>query len=142
MIIGMNHVTLAVRDIKVSFEFYTIVLGLKPLVRWDKGAYFLISDSEDASNFWFCLNVDEKREPNPCYTHYAFSVSQADFNSISDKIFALGAHVFKENASPGESLYFLDPDGHKIEIHAGNWRERVTAKKADAGKWKDVEWFI
>jgi catechol 2,3-dioxygenase-like lactoylglutathione lyase family enzyme len=37
MIIGMNHLTLAIRDIKKSFEFYNTVLGLKPLVKWDKG---------------------------------------------------------------------------------------------------------
>ena len=71
MITHMNHVTLAVKDIEKSFIFYREILGLKPLCRWDKGAYFLIVD------FWFCLNVDEKREPNPCYTHYAFGVSQA-----------------------------------------------------------------
>ena len=27
-----------------------------------------------------------------------------------------GVEVFKDNTSPGDSFYFLDPDGHKLEI--------------------------
>jgi catechol 2,3-dioxygenase-like lactoylglutathione lyase family enzyme len=136
MISGMNHITLAVIDIDKSFDFYRNVLGLQPLVKWDKGAYFLVGD------FWFCLNLDKKRLSNPCYTHYAFSVTQEKFDKMSEMIIASGAEVFKENTSPGESLYFLDPDGHKLEIHVGNWKARVNAKKADIGAWQNVEWFV
>ncbi len=134
-ITNINHITLAVTDIHRSFEFYKNVLGFKPLVKWDKGAYFLIGD------FWFCLNVDPTRKPQPCYTHYAFSVSSADFELMVDKIASSGARIFKENTSPGESLYFLDPDGHKLEIHVGNSQTRIAAKKANLGNWKNVEWF-
>ena len=40
------------------------------------------------------------------------------------------------------TLYFLDPDEHKLEIHVGNWQDRINAKKADPGNWKNVEWFV
>ena len=60
MITAMNHITLASRNIEKSFSFYKDVLGLMPLVKWDKGAYFLAGD------FWFCLNFDESRVANPC----------------------------------------------------------------------------
>jgi catechol 2,3-dioxygenase-like lactoylglutathione lyase family enzyme len=136
MVIKMSHITMAVKDIDQSFAFYRDVLRLKPLVKWDKGAYFLAGD------FWFCLNVDEKRCPNPCYTHYAFTVTKEQFAKMSELIVASGAKIFKENTSPGESLYFLDPDGHKLEIHVGNWQSRIAAKKVDVGTWKDVEWFV
>lgn len=133
---GINHITLACKNIEKSFAFYKDVLGFSPLVKWDKGAYFLVGD------LWFCLNVDERREPNPCYTHYAFSVAKDKFKEMSAAIIASGAEVFKDNTSPGESLYFLDPDGHKLEIHVGNYQDRIKAKKADSGNWKNVEWFI
>lgn len=136
MITGMNHITLAVKDVKKSFAFYRDIIGLKPLCRWDKGAYFLVD------KFWFCLNQDDRREINPCYTHYAFSVSPDNFQSMSERIINSGAFVFKENTSPGESLYFLDPDGHKLEIHASDWQSRVAIKKAEPGLWQDVEWFV
>ncbi len=143
MIIGLNHITLAVKNIDKSFDFYRSVLGLTPLVKWDKGAYFLVGNSGDepGAGFWFCLNVDHLRQPNPCYTHYAFSVSAIDFEKMAQKITASGAYIFKENTSPGESLYFLDPDGHKLEIHVGNPEARIAVKRADIGNWENAVWF-
>lgn len=88
MITAMNHITLACTDIDRSFVFYRDVLKLKPLVKWNKGAYFLVGD------FWFCLNVDLHRKPNPCYTHYAFSVSQDKFDEMCMSITASGAILF------------------------------------------------
>lgn len=140
LITTMNHVTLAVKDIERSFHFYHELLGFKPLVKWDKGAYFLLGPPNE--ELWFCLNIDQKREVNACYTHYAFSVRKEDFSIISEKIVSAGAKIFKENTSPGESLYFLDPDGHKLEIHVGSWIQRINAKKVDRGNWKNVTWFV
>lgn len=136
MLTGMNHITMAIKDIDKSFLFYRDVLGLRPLVKWDKGAYFLVGD------FWFCLNVDKNRLPNPCYTHYAFTVLREQFDKLCKVIIASGAEIFKDNTSPGESLYFLDPDGHKLEIHVGNWKSRIESKKEDIGSWRKVEWFV
>lgn len=136
MLTGINHITLAVKDVDSSFAFYKDLLQLKPLCKWDKGAYFLIGE------FWFCLNHDEKRIANPCYTHYAFSVSDEHFELLRQKIISNDIKIFKENTSPGKSLYFLDPDGHKLEIHVDDWKTRLQVKKKDLGTWKNVEWFI
>lgn len=145
MIKAMNHITLGVTDIEKSFVFYRDVIGLIPLVKWDKGAYFLVGKKDPylpGSDFWFCLNVDEKRIANPCYTHYAFTVTESDFETMVKKITNGGAIIFKDNTSPGNSLYFLDPDGHKLEIHVGTAESRISAKRADKGNWANVEWFI
>ncbi len=140
MIIAVNHLTLAVRDIERSFSFYRDVLGFKPLVKWEKGGYFLIGDED--GGFWFCLNVDSAHKPAECYTHYAFSVQEGEFDHMVERITGADVPTFKKNTSPGESFYFLDPDGHKLEIHVGTWQHRVIAKKADAGNWENVEWYI
>jgi catechol 2,3-dioxygenase-like lactoylglutathione lyase family enzyme len=136
MIVGLNHITLAVKNIHVSFQFYRDVLGLKPLCRWSKGAYFLAGD------FWFCLNVDTNRQANSCYTHYAFTVSPTAFNAMSQRIIQSGAVIFQPNVSPGDSLYFMDPDQHKLEIHVGDWQMRLQAKRQSLGTWEEVEWFV
>ena len=136
MIRGVNHITLAVKNVEISFNFYYDILQLRPLCKWDKGAYFLAGD------FWFCLNLDTNRIPNPCYTHYAFSLSPADFETTSQRIINSGTPIFKENTSPGDSLYFLDPDHHKLEIHVVDWQTRLATKKAHPAPWSNVEWFI
>ena len=82
------------------------------------------------------------REPQSCYTHYSFSVHNEDFKMITNKIQNSCVPIFKENTSPGQSLYFLDPDGYKLEIHAGNIEARMTAKRANPGNSKNVESFV
>jgi catechol 2,3-dioxygenase-like lactoylglutathione lyase family enzyme len=126
MIKGVNHITLAVRDLEVSFRFYAEVLGLPPRARWHRGAYL------EAGEDWICLNVDEatRSESLPEYTHIAFTVEAADFANTVEKLKAAGAQCWQVNRSPGESFYFLDPDGHKLEIHASNLQERLKALAA------------
>ena len=134
MISSINHITLAVRNIETSFAFYRTVLGLSPLVKWNKGAYFLIGVT--GQEFWFCLNEDKDAAPPSDSTHYAFSVSEENFEPMMERLKAAGAKKYKENTSPGKSFYFLDPDGHKLEIHTRQWKDRIQAKKKiqDRGK--------
>ncbi len=140
MITGLNHITLAVQDIERSFIFYRDVLGFKPLCKWEGCAYFLIGEAETA--IWFCLDRDQNRIATPCTTHYAFSVQPDDFETLSTRIKLSGIIIYKNNTSFGDSLYFLDPDGHKLEIHVGSWQTRITAKKENPGSWINAEWFI
>jgi catechol 2,3-dioxygenase-like lactoylglutathione lyase family enzyme len=136
MIHSLNHITLAVKNIDRSFQFYRDVLSFQPLCRWHAGAYFLAGD------IWFCLNSDASYQENPGYTHYAFTVSSDNFSALAQRIIQSSARIFQENTSPGRSLYFLDPDAHKLEIHVGDWQSRIQAKKKDTGAWKEVKWFI
>jgi catechol 2,3-dioxygenase-like lactoylglutathione lyase family enzyme len=136
MITDINHLTIAVTDISRSFAFYKDLLQFKPLVKWDKGAYFLVG------SLWFCLNSDEKRKPHPCYTHYAFSVHPKNFEKMRERLIQNDVKIFQDNKSEGDSLYFLDPDDHKLEMHVGNWQSRLKTKKSNPGSWQNVEWFL
>jgi catechol 2,3-dioxygenase-like lactoylglutathione lyase family enzyme len=100
MITGINHITLAVKDIEESFKFYQDILGFKPLIKWKKGAYFLAGD------LWFCLIQDEntRESTQKEYTHIAFTVSE-DFEKISDRIRGSQTHIWQDNSSEGASLY-------------------------------------
>lgn len=49
---------------------------------------------------------------------------------MSRRIADAGATIFKNNTSPGNLLYFLDPDNHKLELHVGNWQSRIQAKQS------------
>jgi glutathione S-transferase fosA5 len=127
MIGGLNHLTLSVRDLERSFAFYRDVLGFRPLAQWRRGAYLIAGEET-----WVCLALDDatRPEPVPEYTHVAFSVSHADFAAVVARIRAAGASEWKDNSSEGESLYFLDPNGHKLEVHVGDWRSRLEACRA------------
>lgn len=144
MITGINHINIAVKNIDRSFAFYKDVLGFKPLVKSEGSAYLLAGNPEGEEGLWLSLDLDREnmRSPSPCNTHIAFSVMPDMFEEMKNRIISSGATIYKENTSPGESLYFLDPDQHKIEIHTGNWQERLIAKKQNPGAWKNVEWLV
>ncbi|MBN1937219.1 MAG: VOC family protein [Anaerolineae bacterium] len=135
-ICGINHITLSIKDVKTSFGFYTTVLGFQPVARWPKGAYLLAGD------VWIALVLDEhtRTGPLPEYTHVAFAVSEADFEALSARIIAAGAEVWQDNRSEGASLYFLDPNGHKLEIHATDLAARIES--ARAAPWEGLEFFV
>jgi catechol 2,3-dioxygenase-like lactoylglutathione lyase family enzyme len=130
MVRAINHVTFAVRDLERSFRFYTEIVGLRPVARWCKGAYF------DAGGDWFCLNLDPETRNGPLkeYTHLAFTVDAADFDSTVARMQAAGIRSCQENRSPGKSFYFLDPDGHKLELHIANLKDRLQAITANPPK--------
>jgi catechol 2,3-dioxygenase-like lactoylglutathione lyase family enzyme len=121
LISGINHITFAVRDLDRSFHFYSQVLGLRPVAKWYKGAYL------EAGTDWVCLTLDpEARAASlPEYTHTAFTVSTPEFSKLVERLQKAEVICWQANRSPGESFYFLDPDGHKLEIHVSNLEERL-----------------
>jgi catechol 2,3-dioxygenase-like lactoylglutathione lyase family enzyme len=117
---GINHVTLAVSNLDLSIAFYRDVLGCKLRAIWADGAYL------EAGSLWVCLALDdavtERRTPD--YSHLAFSVLECEFDVVSSRI-AKVATLWKDNRSEGKSTYFLDPDGHKLELHCGSLQSRL-----------------
>ncbi|BBN83917.1 FosA/FosA2 family fosfomycin resistance glutathione transferase [Pseudoalteromonas sp. A25] len=122
MILGLNHITIAVSDLTRSLAFYQDILGLTAHVKWDKGAYLSVGE------LWLCLSCDETC-PKVDYTHFAFDIAPHEFARFSEQLLSNGVKIWKENKSEGQSLYFLDPDGHKLELHVGSLKSRLDALK-------------
>jgi len=122
MLRGLNHITIAVNNLDISLHFYTQILGFKPHVRWDGGAYLSLGD------LWLCLSCDAAA-PRKDYSHIAFDCDENDFVHLAARLRAAKMIEWKQNASEGDSLYFLDPDGHKLEIHCGNLASRLATLK-------------
>lgn len=122
---GLNHLTLAVADLDRSLGFYRDVLGLRPRAVWSAGAYL------EAGTLWLCLSLDPAviGRSNNDYTHIAFDVDAADFPELSRRVVAL-APQWRPNRSEGASVYVLDPDGHKLELHVGSLESRLAHYRA------------
>ena len=130
---GINHITFVVKDLKKSIKFYSEILELKLVAHWDKGAYLM------AGNMWIALNLDKNvtSEPNPNYTHVAFNVLSTEYSILKERLKEAGVKTFKDNTSEGDSFYFLDPDGHKLELHYNTIEDRLKwAKENDWPSFK------
>ncbi|MFJ7793233.1 fosfomycin resistance glutathione transferase [Pseudomonas sp. NPDC096950] len=131
MLTGLNHLTLAVTDLNRSVAFYQNLLQLRLDATWDTGAYLSLP------GLWLCLSLDplRKSEPAADYTHYAFTLGAGDFLPFVERLRSAGVKEWRDNRSEGASFYFLDPDGHKLEVHVGDLESRLDAcrQKSYAG---------
>ena len=120
MPISFNHTIVASRDKQQSAEFLAELFGLpspKPF-----GPFMVVGLEHDASlDYADAPEGEEIRRQ-----HYAFLVSEEDFDAIYGKIASRGLRHWADPGKnrPGEinhnhggrGVYFPDPSGHAMEI--------------------------
>lgn len=131
MVSGINHITFSVLNLQQSIEFYRDVLGMKLRVYWDTGAYLT------AGECWICLSLGAT-EPTKDYSHVAFTVSEEALLAIRRKLNQMGSIEWQKNASEGDSVYLLDPNGHRLELHCGTLATRLASLKHNP--YKGLVW--
>jgi len=129
---GLNHITIAVTDLQRSFEFYVDLLGMLPRARWSRGAYL------SGGDLWLCLSVDAAK-PAADYSHIAFTIRSDELPEWHLRFADTDVRLWKENTSEGASIYFLDPDGHQLELHAGNLQSRLESIRLEP--YENLELF-
>jgi catechol 2,3-dioxygenase-like lactoylglutathione lyase family enzyme len=122
-ITGVSHITLAVRDLNRSIAFYSDLLGFEVRMRGPSSAYL------EAGSLWLALVVDPgaRSGPLPEYTHVAFSIPAAALPNLAARLTRAGVMRWQETERTN-SFYFLDPDGHKLELHSGDLASRLAAR--------------
>ncbi len=114
----LNHTIVAARDKKKSALFMTEILGLEPPKEF--GHFVLVEVGDE-------LTLDFLDVEGPIVSqHYAFLVSEAEFDEIFDRIKERGLPYWANPShsrpseinhwDDGRGLYFEDPDGHNLEI--------------------------
>ncbi len=123
---GVNHITLVVTDLARSVRFYGSVLGAVQRSESPRSAYL------ELGSLWICLEQGDAA-PARDDSHIAFGCNAADFAGLAQRI-AEAAPLWKTNQSEGASLYFRDPDGHKLELHVGDLQSRLDHYAASPDK--------
>ncbi len=118
MTIKLNHTIVAARDKRRSATFLAELLGLPAPVAFD---HFLGVQLGNDVTLDF-LDTAGKIHPQ----HYAFLISEAEFEEIFGRISARGLTYWADPArrhpgqintrDGGRGLYFEDPSGHLLEV--------------------------
>jgi extradiol dioxygenase family protein len=118
MPIELNHTIVPARDAQASALFLTEILGLKPPVRF--GPFWAVALDTGAT-----LDFQHSDATMPI-EHYAFLVSEAEFDAIFQRIESRGLQYWADpmhrlagqinRNDGGRGLYWNDPNGHYLEI--------------------------
>ena len=118
MTVELNHTIVAARDKLASAMFLTDLLGLPAPTSY--GPFLVVTLSNRVSLDF----VDTSEDIRP--QHYAFLVSEAEFDKIFDRIRELDLQYWADpfRQEPGEinrrdggrGVYFDDPNGHVLEL--------------------------
>ena len=116
---GLDHVALAVRDVRASAAWYQEVLGLQREheAAWGDHPAFVSAGNTGLALF----PVEGPAQPLPgrhalTMRHVAFRVDRANLERAKAEL-ALRRIAFSEqDHGIARSIYFLDPDGHELEL--------------------------
>ncbi len=135
MTTGVNHITFVVSDLPRAVCFYVDVLGCAKVATWKRGAYLR------AGEMWLCLSLDPQAAQPAARddSHVAFTFDPLELGAFRARLSAAGGVEWKADSSEGDSVYFLDPDGHRLEAHVGGLESRLASLKESP--YEDLELF-
>jgi catechol 2,3-dioxygenase-like lactoylglutathione lyase family enzyme len=117
MAITLNHTIVPARDKRAAAQFFARIFGLHADPKEDHFAPVRVNDT-----LTLLFNDDEEFESH----HYAFHVSDAEFDAIFGRIreakLTYGSAPWSlddgklNDWNGGRGVYFRDPDGHVLEL--------------------------
>ena len=115
---GIDHVALSVTDVERSAKWYIEVLGFERRYQdvW-KGIPVFIGKGTTAIALFQAEEPDGPAgDPGPRMLHLAFRASGEGFKTAQQELQSHGIPFQFEDHEVSHSIYFRDPDGHKLEI--------------------------
>lgn len=116
MAVELNHTIVHAADQDLEASFVAEVLGLPVPARY--GPFSVVEVANGVS-------LDFATTPDPAPQHYAFLLTEDEFDEVAGRLVALHANTWADPAHRrpghnsghgGRGMYFDSPSGHNLEV--------------------------
>jgi catechol 2,3-dioxygenase-like lactoylglutathione lyase family enzyme len=117
---ALDHIALSVRDVARSTQWYAEVLGFKRLHedKWNGIPVFVGNGDAAIALFPAAEEVGSTSVDRVAVRtlHFAFRTNRENFLCAQDELKKCAIRFEFQDHEISHSIYFRDPDGHRIEI--------------------------
>lgn len=139
----INHIVFNVNDVDEAVKFYTEVVGMKLVMKFDdrRMAFLSFEGKHHDIALFEVGGTDEHDRQWHGFNHLAIQYEGGPeiLDKLHERLIEKGAKIDNlegHNAGRHKSVYFFDPDGNRLEFY---WENPDWQKKASSGGWKKEE---
>lgn len=117
---GVSELVLEVVDLEAAVRFYSEVLGLPVVARWEeREAVWVMAGERTRIGLWR-PQVGIAGGRGGVHVHYALHLADEDYGAAVERLRRHGLAVHEERfdggQGPSRAAYVTDPDGNVVEL--------------------------
>jgi catechol-2,3-dioxygenase len=120
---GVNELVLEVLDLERAEHFYSELLGLPVVERWEhRDAIWILAGATRIGLWKPQVGVAGGR--GGIHVHYALQITDEDYEATVERLRGCGLEVFEDDFGDSRAAYVADPDGNVVEFWTGDISNR------------------
>ena len=113
---GVNELVLEVLDLERAEHFYSELLGLPVVERWEgREAVWVMAGDRTRIGLWK-PQVGIAGGRGGVHVHYALHIAEEDYDAAVERLHACGLDVTEDDFGHSRAAYVTDPDGNVVEL--------------------------
>jgi catechol-2,3-dioxygenase len=117
---GVNELVLEVLDLERAEHFYSELLGLPVVERWEhRDAVWVMVGDQTRIGLWK-PQVGVAGGRGGAHVHYAMHIAEEDYDATVERLRECGLDVTEDDFGHSRAVYVTDPDGNVVEFWTGD----------------------
>lgn len=117
---GVNELVLEVLDLERAVHFYSELLGLPVVERWEhREAVWVLVGKQTRIGLWK-PQVGVAGGRGGVHVHYAMHIAEKDYAATVERLRACDLDVTEDDFGHSRAVYVTDPDGNVVEFWTGD----------------------
>jgi catechol-2,3-dioxygenase len=113
---GVTELVLEVLDLERAERFYSDVLGLPVVERWEhRDAVWIMAGKQTRIGLWK-PQVGVAGGRGGVHVHYALGIAEEDYDGTVERLRSAGLDLVEDDFGHSRAVYVTDPDGNVLEF--------------------------